>query len=136
MTFSFVSNNHLYSKNICMQDSIQHIHLSFPDTFYWIQSLFQSIFCPLHQLWTCTRLIIHIWLNLGLSIQFRSFFLYPAQSILHVVHLKLNVFSASTGTFCPFQDEYVCMWCFLSTCVFIQRFVYAYHTFGSAVVNV
>lgn len=66
---------------------------------------------------------IHIWLNLGLSIRSRSLFFYPAQIILHaapqtecILCIYWDILYIS-GWICVYV---VCMWCFLSTRVFIQ----------------
>lgn len=72
----------------------------------------------------------HIWLNLGLSIRLRSLFLNPAQISFHAAPQTECILCIY---FCTFPDEYVCMWCFLSTCVFIQC---PYCTFRSALVSV
>lgn len=66
---------------------------------------------------------IHIWLNLGLSIRLRSLFLYPAQIILHAAPQTECILCIDWDTL--YISEWicvyvVCMWCFLSTCVFIQ----------------
>lgn len=142
MAFSFVSNNHLYIKSICMWDcedctllctcTTDHEPLQplLPDTF---TSAFQPLSThsrPRFSQSSAHTISCEQILQLSTSGQFKHYLnlseSWPQYSVQVFIFISGSnhfarstcgsapqtecIFSASTGTVCTFQDEYVCMW--------------------------